>query len=534
MIAKEIASPRTGGSFRDLVAYLTNNRGKEERVGSVRLSNCVSADAESAVLEVENTQARNQRARHTTYHLMLAFPAGEEPPPSALEEIERRACEALGFANHQRVSVVHHDTDHLHVHVAINRVHPRTARVNCPSFSKLVLDRVCVELETEYGLQPVRHRARDRQTALVAPEGAGVPARRSPDTERVSGFESLIGFVQRECADDLCAARSWAEIHEVAAAHGLRARLRGNGLVFVAANGTAVKASSVSRELSKGALEGRLGSFEAAVAATTVTQTQYGKLPLLKGAAALLYEQYRRECGTIGSGPRPRIAQPDAEQSCDRERVRVHSQRRWAAIRLLAKGRVAWMLWSAYARHADRRERDRLRQRSRARRRAVAPQKPRPRWLDWLRGRAARGDEDALSALRARGIPRARTARSVWGDARAQWVPPMRPDSATATGTLIYRVPGGSIRDDGSRLHLTQSASSNAAAEALVRLAYARFGARIGVDGDETFRVQLARAAAAASLPVTFVEARVERRSSDMQQKEDPHAVVRPERGRSR
>jgi hypothetical protein len=55
------------------------------------------------------------------------------------------------------VSVVHHDTDHLHLHVAINRVHPRTAKAHCPSFSKLVLDRVCVELETEYGLQVVRH-----------------------------------------------------------------------------------------------------------------------------------------------------------------------------------------------------------------------------------------------------------------------------------------------------------------------------------------------------------------------------------------
>ena len=53
---------------------------------------------------------------------------------------------------HQRVSVVHHDTDHLHVHIAINRVHPKTHRVHWPSYSKLVLDRLCVEVEQEYGL----------------------------------------------------------------------------------------------------------------------------------------------------------------------------------------------------------------------------------------------------------------------------------------------------------------------------------------------------------------------------------------------
>jgi hypothetical protein len=85
MIAKEIAAPRTSGSFRDLVSYLTKSQGKEERVGTVRLSNCVSSDAESAILEVENTQTRNHRARQTTYHLMLAFPPGEEPSAKALE-----------------------------------------------------------------------------------------------------------------------------------------------------------------------------------------------------------------------------------------------------------------------------------------------------------------------------------------------------------------------------------------------------------------------------------------------------------------
>jgi len=57
VIAKEIAMPRTGGSFRGLVSYLTSHRGKAERVGCIRLSNCVSDDVASAVLEVENAQA---------------------------------------------------------------------------------------------------------------------------------------------------------------------------------------------------------------------------------------------------------------------------------------------------------------------------------------------------------------------------------------------------------------------------------------------------------------------------------------------
>jgi hypothetical protein len=448
-----------------------------------------------------------------------------------LKESERRACEALGFADHQRVSVVHHDTDHLHVHIAINRVYPRTAKVHSPSFSKLVLDRVCVELEADYGLQPVRHRERDRQAAHGA--GAAVPCRRPPDMERVSGLESLVGFVQRECAESFREARSWPEVHDVAAVHGLRAQLRGNGLIFVAADGTAVKASSVSRDLSKAVLERRLGPFEGAGPVPAVVRGQYRKRPP-QGAAAALYEQYLRERNTAASRRRGAVAQLREQRGQDEEQLRATSQLRWKAIRFVAKGRVAWMLWSAYARLADRRARDRALRRYRAGLRAAAMQRPRTGWLAWLRDRAARGDADALAALRARSTARPATApNAVWGDPLGKNVLP-KPESVTSTGSVIYLVPGGSIRDDGKRRHLTRSADSAAAAEALLRLAYARYGTRIGVDGDELFRARLERAVESVSLPITLVDQRLEQRQAELQSKEGPDAVMRRGRARSR
>ena len=486
MIAKEIAARRTGGSFRGLVTYITSNRGKTERVGRVQITNCVSADVAGATLEVENTQGHNRRAKHTTYHLMLAFPAGEYPGSDVLEAIERRACAALGFGEHERVSVVHHDTDHVHVHVAINRVHPRTHNVHSPSYSKLVLDRLCVELEREYGLQTTRHRARERQPQLEAAEAlrsavrrdcaeelrnarswaelhevadrhglrvrvrgsglavvdhsgvavkastvsrdlskralerrlgafepstrgskaAAMPAepeqrlRRAPDMERVAGFESLIGYIQRGCSERLRLAQSWAELHDVAAQHGLRAQLRGNGLVFTTADGLAVKASSVSRELSKAALERRLGAFEAPAGTANGPRTKYEKRPIPRASA--LHERYREE-RAAALARRARVMQRLREQrGRDEERLNRISQRRWAAVRIVAKGRVAWMLWRAYARQADRRDRERARQRYRASVRAAALQHPRMGWLDWLRDQASRGDAAAVAVLRSR------------------------------------------------------------------------------------------------------------------------------------
>lgn len=43
-----------------------------------------------------------------------------------MEDIEVRRRGALGFAEHQRISAVHQNTENWHLHVAINKVHPGT------------------------------------------------------------------------------------------------------------------------------------------------------------------------------------------------------------------------------------------------------------------------------------------------------------------------------------------------------------------------------------------------------------------------
>ncbi|HEX7479039.1 MAG TPA: TraI/MobA(P) family conjugative relaxase, partial [Polyangiales bacterium] len=460
--------PRTGGSFRGLVTYVTSSLGKAERVGRVQLSNCVSADISSAMLEVDNVQARNRRARHTTYHLMLSF--REQPSSDLLQAVEQRACAALGFSDHQRVSVVHHDTDHLHLHIAINRVNPVTYKVHCPSYSKLALDSLCVELERDYGLQPDRHATQDRQPqlqaieqlralaqrecaaalrqarswgevhraaeahglrvqlrgnglALVTTNGVSVKAstvsrdlskaalerrlgtyeatqhtqmsaefaqpermpnkspNRKPDMERIAGVESLVGWIQRGCADALRQACNWAEVHEVAQRNGLRVQLRGNGLVFVAGHGVSVKASSVSRDLSKLALERRLGPFEPTGFSDRGALTQYrkGPMPLQKSAAAL-YERYLQDRAAALERRTHAVGQLRQQRGDEDARLQRTSRRRWTAIRLVARGRVGWMLWSAYARQADRRDRERARHKHRASVRAAAAQHRRTGW----------------------------------------------------------------------------------------------------------------------------------------------------------
>ena len=106
------ARDRRAGYAR-LVQYLLDPQNKHERVGAVSITHCHSLDARLAAIEVLAVQAQNKRVAELqkTYHLVISFPPGEVPAHEVLQAIEATFCERLGFSEHQRVSVVHHDTD---------------------------------------------------------------------------------------------------------------------------------------------------------------------------------------------------------------------------------------------------------------------------------------------------------------------------------------------------------------------------------------------------------------------------------------
>lgn len=208
-----------------------------------------------AALEALAIQRQNQRSEDDkTYHFLFSFQNGEYPQSEVLLDCERELCRALGFAEHQRVSVVHHDTDNVHVHVAINKIHPTRLTIHTPFNDYWVRDRAAERLEIKHNLKRDPHGHRDP---------AQGPSGRAADMERHSGIESFLGWVQRQAGEELCRAASWDALHRAASAHGLAVQLRGNGCV-ITQGAHAVRASSVRRELSLHALQKRLGPFEAA------------------------------------------------------------------------------------------------------------------------------------------------------------------------------------------------------------------------------------------------------------------------------
>jgi hypothetical protein len=501
VIAKHIPMKVTRKtSFGDLVKYITDEQGKAERLGTINITNCHSTQTAWVTREVCATQARNARAESDkTYHLLLSFAAGEAVSPAVLRDIETRVCAALGYAEHQRISAVHHDTDALHIHVAINKIHPDRLTLHEPYRDYKTLAEISAKLEIEHGLQRVNHGARK--------QGA---QNRANDMENAGGIESLLGWIKRECLDQIWGARSWKELHQVMHENGLELRERANGLVITGQAGKMVKASSVARELSKAKLEARLGRFEPSSPERQASPARvYQARPMPSPIDTVeLYAKYKTEQETNA------IARAlEWERLRDQKNRLIEAAKRAgrlkrATIKLM--GGSAWskkVLYGLTSR-TMRAEVQKIRQQHVKDRQGIYDKYRRRAWHDWLQNKATAGDSEALAALRAR-----RAAPGVKGDTvagkavqNAGRVPGVAPDSITKKGTIIYRVGGSAIRDDGMQLQVSRDATKNGL-EAALRMAIHRYGERITVNGSAQFQDQIAQVAAAAKLAITFDDA---------------------------
>ena len=231
MIAKRIElRNQQMSSFARLVNYITGTQEKHERVGTIRVTNCQSEAPAWAALEAEAVQAQNTRTRmDKTYHLLISFREGDSPSEETLRAIEDRICETLGYKDHQRVSAVHYDTDHMHIHLAINKIHPTRFTAHEPYFDKRALGALCETFEREYGI------AADNHVPRMTPGEA-----KAQDMEKSAGVESLIGWIKRGVLPELLISTSWKEMHALLARNGLTMAERGNGLVIIDTTGIGV------------------------------------------------------------------------------------------------------------------------------------------------------------------------------------------------------------------------------------------------------------------------------------------------------
>lgn len=509
MIARKITKRKSQpSSYAALVRYICNGHGKEERVGVIRITNSPAQTPADLAMAVVLTQLRNDRARSDkTYHLLLSFPPGEQLPPEVLAQIEHRLCDALGFGEHQRISAVHHDTDDLHVHVAINKIHPTRFTIHSPGRDFRILAQTCLQLEAEFGLIATNHEP-----------GKTVGEGRADDMARIGGLEPLRDYVRRTCPG-LAKAASWQAVHDELGAAGLTIKPAKGGLVILDGQERGVKASTVSRDLSKDRLEARLGPFTAAADGGPAARQVYSPAPsTMPGRTPRvdtreLYARYTAECAAgkavraassaaLNEEVRAQLALVKGQNELQREMIRL-APAGGARAALRATQAATYRAALAKVLAAKKAEREKLRSGARA-----------MGWLEWLQDQALAGDTQALAALRdrARAKP-GPTAGLEAGEGGA----PLAADSVTKTGVVIYRTAEATVRDDGERLHVSRGVQDKGLLVAL-QIAKQRHGGVLKVAGNPAFQARVARLAALTDPTIRFADPALERQRAAIAQ----------------
>lgn len=510
MIARQM--PLRSGmrtSFERLAKYITNDQGKAHRVGAVRVSNCETDNLklDSVIHEIVATQGQNTRARgDKTFHLMIGFPVGETPSEEVLKSIEESLCTGLGYGEHQRISAVHNDTDHLHIHIAINKIHPAKLTMHEPYQSYRRLGEICADLEDEHGLQRVNH-----QSVRSLSEGL------AGDMERHSGIESLVGWIKHNCLEDLHSADNWRQFHRVMEENGLVIFPRGNGLVIQSTDGTTAKASTVSRDLSKAKLEARLGPFEPGKGIKGKAKRSYSKRPVrFRVNTTELYARYQEEQEKLVSHRRDAWTGVKAKRMREIDAARRSNRLRRAVIKLMGDSGQNKRLLYMQASRSLKAEINAINRRHRQERQSAAGLYRKKAWVDWLQKQANAGDKKALAALRSRVESKGLSSLNggtLQGARVVQVNRAIGVGDVTKQGTEVLRTKAGTVlRTDGEKLSVPDGANSADVAEAL-RITVARYGSEISVAGAPSFKARAVHAAVSINrdTAITFKDSALER-----------------------
>lgn len=444
-------------------------KGKPEKCLFCWSAGCWAADDyELGIQEVLDTQALNTRTgKEKTYHLVVSFRPEDESrlTEETLKEMERRFAEVLGLSEHQRHCGVHVNTDNLHMHVAYNLIHPEKLTRREPWRDYIKRDRLCRELEKEFGLSI------DNGRDSVAEKGLGG---QSAGMEAHTGKQSFEGYAREHgeaILNVLEHARSWDDAHHAFAVYGLELKPRGAGLVVANRHGSQhVKASAVHRELSLKKLEARFGAFQPAGIPLPESKLRYEPQRPIQQTPDLtpLWEEY--QMARERSKWKTEAGIEDVRRQWDQYRTMLDRQiigkRTRASLLKLARQREAQAIHAVRMKHAV------------------------GGWLEFLQDKAGHGHETALAVLRSRRME-TQPESPTWMRERADYLAtkvaiqekgvsgrtkarlscaalmeslfPGTKSSVSSHGEVIFTLPdGGKICDSGQRIRFSPEARSEA------------------------------------------------------------------------
>jgi len=246
-------SKRTGdSSFGKLAKYISEEKREDgDRVAAVWTDGFEEEeeDIEVAAWQIEaKHKTKRGLDKDKTYHLIISFTPEEAKKLKEKDYIviAHKTAESLDLGSHERITALHKDTDNPHLHLAINLLDDQN-RYKEPFKAFVALKELRSELSRQYGFE--------------LPEGE----KESDGSVKTKKYSNLTSFEDwaKENIKATEAAPTWNGLHTYLAKKGVSLRPRGAGFVLSHNHEKLfVKASSIDRNLSKGALEKRFGKYQ--------------------------------------------------------------------------------------------------------------------------------------------------------------------------------------------------------------------------------------------------------------------------------
>ncbi|ENY9704710.1 TraI/MobA(P) family conjugative relaxase [Campylobacter coli] len=238
-----------------LVDYMLDKNNEMDKVEGYHFTNCSFDNDEDNINEIINTQKLNTTTKQDkTLHLVVSFQEDEKPTLEILQTIEEEIAKSLGMSDHQRLSVIHSNTNNLHIHIAINKVNPHTLKVINSYNDVRILQETAMKLEKKYNLKLDNHISqKDKQSNKYNIHTMNC------------NFETWVKEKLSKQVDLMLKDEktTFKDIKQLLAKYDLEFRERRKGFVIASKSEKLFcKASSIHRELSKQALEKRFKELD--------------------------------------------------------------------------------------------------------------------------------------------------------------------------------------------------------------------------------------------------------------------------------
>jgi Relaxase/Mobilisation nuclease domain len=274
MIIKRVKS--TGGKskagrVKGLTDYITDAKGKSKDKDKIAYTGGRGFIGDSFICHQAEMTALAEDATRSTNpitHWMMSWKQGEKPSREQVEQAIDILMSELELKDHQVIYALHQDTDNIHLHLAVNRVHPDTLKVikSGGGFDIDIAKRAIAKIEDVQGWQQEEHgryQVVDGQTKRVQHPAKPTkePGQIAQQIESHQGIKSAERIAIETGADLIRAAHSWDDLHDSLADRGMRYEQYGTG-AYLYVGDTKLKASSAGRDCSLPQVQKRLGAYQ--------------------------------------------------------------------------------------------------------------------------------------------------------------------------------------------------------------------------------------------------------------------------------